>query len=251
MIRRTAAGLTFDWPTRERFPWPLFGFVFLSLVAHVASFFIFQVTYPQQVTIPPPGPQVALLAPDSPENEAVLRWIAAEDPALVAKAVSVVPRQLLDVPYRPSYRESRTAFRGSVETPVAVRFPPARDPLEIIRGAETVPATPPSAPKPHPTWLTFSPDVHARMPAIPEAWNWNARATEPLEAAEALLGIAAKGDVPFVFLQRSSGNRALDAEALGRLQRLTFTADEQPMVWVFATIHWGSDAYAALAAPAP
>jgi hypothetical protein len=63
MTEQTAGGLTFEWPTRERFPWALFGFVFLSLVAHVATFFIFQVTYPQRVTIPPPGPQVAVLAP--------------------------------------------------------------------------------------------------------------------------------------------------------------------------------------------
>src|SRR5882757_7824418 len=96
-------GLIFEWPERERFPFILFGCVFLSLVAHVATFFVFQVVYPQRVTIPPPPPQVSLLTASSPENQALLRWIAAEDPALVASARSVVPPGLLEVPYRPSY----------------------------------------------------------------------------------------------------------------------------------------------------
>ena len=37
--------------------------------------------------VPPPPPQVSLLMPSSLENETLLRWFAAEDPALVASAV--------------------------------------------------------------------------------------------------------------------------------------------------------------------
>ena len=65
-------GLIFDWSLRERFPLILFGCVFLSAVAHVATFFLFQVIYPQRVTISPPPPQVELLTASSPENEALL-----------------------------------------------------------------------------------------------------------------------------------------------------------------------------------
>jgi hypothetical protein len=251
MTQESAKGLIFDWPTRERFPWALFGFVFLSLVAHVATFFIFQVTYPQRVTIPPPAPQVSVLAPDSSENEAVLRWIAAEDPALVAQAVSVVPRQLLDVPYRPSYQESRTAFRGSVEAPVVIRFPSARHPLEIIRTTDTGKTPPVAAPSSTPTRITFSSELRGRAVVKPAQWSWKALATEPLEPLELLLGINAQGHVPFAFVQRPSGSRALDAEALTQVQQVTFAPAENPVTWVFATLDWGSDAYAALAPTPP
>src|SRR5580704_14943328 len=97
-----APDLTFSTPNDAGFPFILFLCVLGSLLAHAATFFLFQVVYPQRVTIPQPAPQVSLLTPSSAENMALLRWIEAEDPALVANDNPVVPPGLAEVRYRPS-----------------------------------------------------------------------------------------------------------------------------------------------------
>ena len=55
-----APPLVFAWWERRPDFLILLGFVMLSLFAHVATFFVFQVVYPQHVTIPPPAPQVCM-----------------------------------------------------------------------------------------------------------------------------------------------------------------------------------------------
>jgi hypothetical protein len=236
--------LTFDWPRAERFPWILFGCVFLSLVAHAASFFVFQVVYPQRVTIPFPPQRVSLLTPSSPENRNVLRWIAAEDPALVARTHSVAPTTLLEVPYRPSYQTVRTSPRGSVEPEVVVEYPPARPPLSIVRSAAPRSLPPVPAVQPAPTGVTFSAPLHDRPPTSRLAFSWRQRASEPLEPLSALLGVTDRGEVQFALLQHSSGNQAIDREAIAQLQRITFPATESaPVTWAFATVSFGQDAY--------
>src|ERR1700733_6449459 len=120
--------LTFHWPVEKGFPFVLFVCVAGSLFAHAATFFLFQVVYPQRVTIPQPAPHVSLLTPSSPENIALLRWIEAEDPALLANDNPVVPPGLAMVRYRPSFNTLRTEPLGSpVEKAPAVRFPRAED----------------------------------------------------------------------------------------------------------------------------
>jgi hypothetical protein len=236
-------GLIFDWSLRERFPLILFGCVFLSAVAHVATFFLFQVIYPQRVTIPPPPPQVELLTASSPENEALLRWIDAEDPALVANAHAVLPPNLLDVPYRPSYATSRLAPLGSVEAPVLVPFPPARSALAIIQSAN-----PPAEPATRsavatPSGVTFSGALRARTLTQPAAFTWRRRAAEPAEPFRALIGVNDRGEVRFAIPQQSSGQPALDAQALAQLQTLTFDRAGEPIAWGTATVTFGAEAY--------
>src|SRR5947209_19467100 len=97
------ANLTFATPDDAGFPYLLFFCVFGSLLAHAGTFFLFHVVYPQRVTIPQPAPHVSLLNPSSPENIALLRWIEAEDPALVATDNPSIPPGLVDVRYRRSF----------------------------------------------------------------------------------------------------------------------------------------------------
>src|SRR5579871_6950726 len=126
----TPVDLTFSTPNDSGFPFVLFLCVLGSLLAHAATFFLFQVVYPQRVTIPQPAPRVSLLTPSSPENVALLRWIEAEDPALVASDHADAPPGLAEVRYRPSFARPRTAPLGAPEEqPHAVRYPPARDRL--------------------------------------------------------------------------------------------------------------------------
>jgi hypothetical protein len=221
----------------------LFGCVFLSLVAHIATFFIFQVVYPQRVTIPPPAPQVALLTGSSPENESLLRWIAAEDPALVASAHSVAPPNILAVPYRPSFATVRTNPRGSVEAQEPMPFPPARSPLAIIRSAAPRSTPVSSAGTSAPTHVAFSSALEGRALIKPAEFTWKSKAVQPLSPFRALVGVTGPGEVRFTFLQHPSGNDSADAEALAQLGRLSFAPAEAPITWALATITFGADAY--------
>lgn len=243
MKEPSETGLTFDWPEHDRFPFILFACVFFSLLFHTATFFVFQVVYPQRVTIPPPPPLVSLLTASSPENEALLRWIAAEDPALVASSRSVVPPNLLDVPYRPSFSTSRTAPLGSVEAPVAVQFPPARSPLTIIASAAPQPTQTTGVAVPMRTTLSFSAALAERS-VRPPSFQWKERATQPLRPLQALIGVIDRGAVPFAFVQRSSGESSIDLEAVRQLEQLSFAPGEAPITWALATVDFGAEAYA-------
>src|SRR5204862_289590 len=63
----------------------------------------------------------------SAEHESLLRWIDAEDPALVARIPNVAMPDKVDVPFRPSYSTMRTAPLSLPTEAPAVLFPPARD----------------------------------------------------------------------------------------------------------------------------
>lgn len=242
------AGLTFSWNPRQGFPFVLFGCAFLSLVAHIATFFLFQVIPPQRVTIPPPAPQIEVLTPATPEGAALLRWIDAEDPALVASTHAVSPPGLLEVPYRPSFAVSRTAPRGSVESPVIVQFPPARDALAIVQSA--LPSAEPDTRTAvaTPSGVTFSGALRGRALATAPIFIWKNRVATPAEPLRAMLGVSDRGEVRYIFQQQSSGQPALDTEALAQLQRFEFTRADEPLAWGFATVTFGLEAYATASA---
>ncbi len=235
--------LTFHWPRREGFPFILFGCIAASLFAHAATFFLFQVADPLGTSIPRSAPQVSVLTPSSPEAIALLHWIDAEDPALVATASSATPPGLFDIPYHPSYAKMRAAPPGLVEQPVTVIFPPARNPLEIITSAAAKPITPPTASPPHPTTVSFSAALADRMPTALPVLRLNTRTVEPVEPTRHLIGVTDRGEVRFLFLQNSSGNPALDDQAAAHLQSLRFTPGEAPITWGTAVVTWGDDAY--------
>ena len=239
----TATGLTFDWPRREGFPFILFGCVAASLFAHAATFFLFQVADPLRTSIPPSAPQLSILTPSSPEAIALLHWIDAQDPALVAAANSVTPPGLFDIAYRPSYATLRTAPLGPVEQPVTVAFPPARDPLAIITSADARPPALPAVSAPHPTTIIFSSALAARAPTPLPPLALKTRTAEPVEPTCQLIGVTDHGEVRFVFPQSSSGNSALDDQAAAHLQTLVFTPGDAPITWATATVTWGDDAY--------
>jgi len=49
--------------------------------------------------------------------------------------------------------------------------------------------------------------------------------------------------VQYVFLQDSSGDKALDASAGRVLERVRFRAGAEALTWGFATFHWGSSVF--------
>src|SRR5258708_20070853 len=112
--RQPSASLIFDWPDREPSSWSLAAMIFVSAILHSSAFFLFQTRDPSFKPPPRSAPSMQLLTPLAPdgsrsaENEALLQWIATQDPALVANIPSVEPKGLLDVPYRPSFQTART-----------------------------------------------------------------------------------------------------------------------------------------------
>lgn len=218
-------------------------FAALSLAAHGAMFLLFQVVYPQRVTLPPPASQVALLTPATPEHEALLRWVAAEDPALVAATTHAMPASLLDVPYRASFEMMRTPPRFAPPSPEVIAYPPAKELMALIRGLTAAPSASAPEPAPSATRLLLSDALQSRAPVAPPAFS--VRAATPLQPARFLLGISGTGEVRFTFLQKSSGDPAADTAAAAQLTGITFRPAADPLAWGFATIRWGLEAHAA------
>jgi hypothetical protein len=131
--RAESQTLLFRWAKGRRFSFLAAGLLLFSFFAHAAAFFVFTVVYPARVTIPTPAPQVTVLSPSNPDHQALLRWIEAEDPALVANTASILPPKLLQVEYRPSYQTIRTLPQSGPEPKATLQFPPAYAPLDLIR----------------------------------------------------------------------------------------------------------------------
>ncbi len=235
--------LVFDWPCPSRFQWKFFGLILLSALVHVATFFLFQIVYPPRVSIPPPAPEISLLLPTTPENRALLRRIEADDPALVAATPGVTPPKLLQQKYLPSYNTVRTQPRTVAAEAAVTRYPSPKDPLTIIRSAAQPPQLADVALPPVPTRIDFSSPLAVRAPSARSAWDFTARATRPLEPAAFLIGITDRGEVRYVFLQRSSGDSALDSQAAAQLPGFDFQPAEAPITWGMATIIWGDDVH--------
>jgi hypothetical protein len=85
-------------------------------------------------------------------------------------------------------------------------------------------------------------------PSMPEM-RFSTSAKEAPQAAEFRLGIDRAGAVRYCFLERSSGDAALDEQARQHLLLCRFAAmqDPPPLLWTRATISWGND----IAAPLP
>lgn len=238
------SALTFHWPHDRGFPFVLFLCVVGSLVAHAATFFLFRVAYPQRVTIPQPAPNLSLLTPSTPENVAFLRWIEAENPALVASDNSANLAVMPEVRYRPSYAAPRTAPLGApVETARSVRFPPAKDRLTMADSAPAGLPSPNTSAK-QPTIVSFSGALASRPLATRPALVFHTLSAAPASPTGFLVGVNGDGEVRQSFLQQSSGDPALDELASTHLRRFVFEPSKAPVTWAFATFVWGSDAYA-------
>lgn len=233
------AAPVFPVTAERRFPLVLVWFILVSLLAHTATFFLFQIVYPQHLTLPPVSPQVTLLMPDSPEREALLRWVAAEDPSLVAASAGAEPLGLLQLEYHPSYAALRTPPR-SVPDPAERQEPPP-SPLSIHPGSLAAAPEASSPRSPVATTVLLSGSLRARklvstdLPTV--------HATAPLQPAQFLLALTPRGEAQFAFLQHSSGDEQADAAAARWLAGAVFSAGEPALVWGLATVRWGDDTY--------
>jgi hypothetical protein len=237
--------LTFQWPPERGFPYVLFVCVAGSLLAHAGTFFLFQIVDPHRVTIPQPAPHVSILTPNTPENVALLRWIEAEDPALIATDNSVPPPGLVGVRYVPSFAAPRTAPLGSpIEKSQEVLFPPA---VTRLAAVEAVPAPVVLAPATTSatTQIRFAGELATRALVRNPALKAPQLATAPVAPTILLAGVNDNGEIRYQIVQQPCGSPKLDELAISHLRRLSFAAAGAPITWAHVTFAWGADAYAA------
>ena len=242
-------GLTFHWPHRPQISLALLGFLFLSVLVHALAFYIFQIKYPLTAAIPPPPVQVNLLAA-TPENQALLKWIDSEDPAAIANPHEVIPPNLHDLPYKPSFAEIRTAPKSFDETSAPIVFPPARNPLYIINSGLNHGQSTPISPPAQNTGLKFSGPLAARKISQEPALQFSSQSnSDHLEPAAFFVGVGPDGKVQYTFLINSypdhfgSGNDSMDHQAEAHLRRIEFAPGSQGTTWGIATYFWGNDAF--------
>jgi hypothetical protein len=257
MNTRTAKTLVFSGQEAGLIPWTLLGFILLSACVHAFGFFIFQIIYPPVAGAGPPPVQVGLLAPGTPEADAILRWVDSEDPALAAQPGHAPIPGLMSLPYIPSYQtvHARPAMAPPTDRPLP--YPDGASGLELVKMAASQPAASPPPPAPAGTVLSFSgPLRNAAVESVPSLGSLHEGELGKLQPARFLLGVTDQGEVRYVFLEDSpsglfgSGDKTLDASASRLLVQIRFRPSGAPLTWGFATFFWGSGVYAR-PAPAP
>ena len=235
------ATLVFTWPNQIGRSSALWTWILISLLAHTSSFFLFQVVPPSSATITPNIPHVSLLTPSSSSAIALLQWLDAQDAGLVAHSSDIT--ELPTLIYQPSYVTIRTPLIGPTEASDSVDFPPIRDLLATIDN-QAPPQIPPSVTQhPQSTSIKFAPELIRRSPVPAPFIAPLVRTTTPLNPSQYLIGVTDSGVVRFVFLQCSSGNSSFDDHGATFLQSLSFAPNPQPIVWEYAEVDWGENAY--------
>jgi len=262
MNASTAAPLLFNWdPPRGR-NLAITGFLIASLGAHAACFYVFQIVYPPTVSLTPAPKRVNLIGANSEQAVTLLRWLDAEDPALVSttrRPPYMRRREIGKVEHIPSYSASEPALKEAPPLTVDLRVPSAQPP-------GPVPAAARAQPSPigvTPTKVTFSNELDriGQPKFVPT--KFKASAHEPPQNAQFRIAVDEQGTVRYCFILSSSGDAALDEQAREHLALSRFparlvlsgaegsTSDGNSLVWGMATIEWGNDVAAANAKPTP
>ena len=243
------SGLTFHWPDARHVSFVLPGFIALSILVHALAFGVLQVEYPKAASIALPPAQVSLLEPSTPEKQAFLKWIDAQDPALNSKPADVLPPDLVSVPYEPTYAKSRTQPKSPPEEAVSVSFPPAESPAAIVEHAITA-KKPPAVPVPSlPTRVRVSGDLASRkMTNQPSLSDFPVHASTELEPTRFLVGVGERGDLRYSFLQAGCGDNKIDEQAGRRLSQFEFAPGSSSTTWGVITFYWGKEVFAEPAA---
>ncbi|MEY2547047.1 MAG: hypothetical protein QOG48_2164 [Verrucomicrobiota bacterium] len=238
MTATAETNLLFNWgPPRKRAR-ALVLFISASLLLHALCFYVFQITYPPSVSLVPPPARVNLISDKTEDGRALLRWIDAEDPALVSTTVRARPRELPKIEHVPSYMTARAPLKQL--PPLVVDLTP---PNPLPPGP--VPVTQRAAPTrttPVPTTVEFSEEIAARgAPKFPET-EFSAATNEQPQSIRFHIAVNGRGEVQYVFPLNSSGDAALDAQARQHIGRARFAnAPNDELTWGAATVEWGAD----------
>ncbi len=236
----------FNWSPVRRRKLSLFSFIAASVALHALCFYLFQIIYPPTVALLPPPARVNLITANSEEGRLLLRWIEAEDPALSSmtqrppdSVVSAVP----DVNHVPSYTNWRPALREPPPMQPDLRIPSAQPPGPVPTRRQTQPQPAPTTQ----STIEFAEAESLGTPATPPL-KFSASRRESPQSAEFRVAISHDGTVRHSFLERSSGDAALDEQARHAIALTRFPPREidvpglkDGLVWTTAAIEWGND----------
>ena len=210
----------FDWtPPRNR-NISLISFIAGSAVLHALCFYVFQIVYPPTVALLPPPARINVITPATEEGRLLLRWIEAEDPALSSTTQRPPDAATVDLPkpvHIPSYVHRQPALKEPPPYQPDLRAPSPQPPAPVPM-ARPSPAAAPTAVA---TTLMFE-----DAPGAPElpALHFTTSSNEPPQAARFRVAISERGDVRHVFVESSSGDAALDAQARTYILQARFPA---------------------------
>jgi hypothetical protein len=185
-----------------------------------------------------------LITANSEEGRALLRWIEAEDPALLSatrRPPEAKSRALPKLQHIPSYLTARAPLQEAPPLVVDLRPPSAQPPGPAP--TTTRPAT--QANLAAPTTLALSEEIETLgTPNFP-ATKFAATTTDQPENVRFRIGVNGRGEIQYSFPLNSSGDAALNEQAREHIARTRFTArstsNNEPLVWGIATVQWGND----------
>ncbi|MBA3543135.1 MAG: hypothetical protein H0T83_01630 [Chthoniobacterales bacterium] len=236
--------LLFHWERPRRRRLAIAGFLLASAALHALCFYLFQVVYPPAISLLPPPAQVSVIAPTTAEARAFLDWLKAEDPALASQTQRPEDARAFQLPklaHIPSY----------VAVPPALKEPPS---FPAVRGAVSAtppgpvpmaPANEPAAPLLAPTTLFVTGEL-GQLPIVHPAFNFRASVRQAPQAARFRLAVDSLGEVRYAFLEQSSGDTALDAQArhylsLARFQNIASLGNNEGLRWSTGSFEFGND----------
>ena len=239
--------LVFAWDQPGRRKWTIAGFLVGSLLLHAFCFYIFQIIYPPAVALLPPPGRVSLIAPNSEEGRVLLRWLEAEDPALASttqRPTDGKPLPLPTIQHAPSYLTREPALKDMPAAASEPRSPNAQPPAAVERPRPQIA----NAPNIVPTTLRFSPELEALGSVQSPELKFTASGKESPEVAQFRVAVNDLGEVRSCFLEKSSGDAALDEQARKYLVLCRFSSFPNPqsairndLTWGLVTVEWGND----------
>jgi len=272
MNASASAQLIFNWDQPRRRSLILGGFIAASFMIHVVAFYLFQVVYPQTVSLLPAPRRLNLMTANSEQSATLLRWIDSEDPALASttrRPAHMQRREMGKVEHVPSYFAREAALKEPAPLAVDLRIPSVQPPGPVPIARPVVSAAGGS----QPTRISFSSELEQLGGAKFVAANFKTSTNEAPQNAQFRIAVDPKGAVVYCFPLASSGDAGLDELARLDLALSRFPARTVPLarrslgedgseveglpsnddslVWGIATIEWGNDVAAATTKPTP
>lgn len=234
--------LLFRWerPRQRRFA--IAGFLLASAGLHALCFYLFQVVYPPAISLLPPPAQVSVIAPTSNEARSFLNRLNAEDPALASQTQRPADARAFQLPkiaHVPSYLAVPPALKELPPWGVVPLAPAAMPPAPVPDAPSAKSASLVVAP----TALYFSDPLRDLKVAHPDL-KFRLTSREAPESARFRLAVDSSGAVRYTFLEQSSGDATLDAQARQVLAQSRFQMGARPtqdLLWATATFEFGTD----------
>ncbi len=239
--------LLFPWEAPRRRQLAILGFLAASAAGHALCFYLFQIVYPPTVALLPPPARVSLISGDSEESRTLLRWIAAEDPALASTTQRPPEAKAFTLPqvhHVPSYITLQPVLKELPAFRPDLRSPSSQPPGPVPRMRAPIQSPPLAVP----TTIIFSKELGSLGAVKKPSMKLTASTRELPQSAKFRIAVTDRGVVRYCFLQNSSGDSALDEQARHYLALCRFagshnanSGEQDHLNWAAATVEWGND----------